>query len=326
MVPRVFLAFAVIGGCFGFHAIAGSLEPVARFTISARVQGLPWWSGNALLVLDRDGTALPLLRLIDAQGSELPWAIQISIPEAVEVFVRGASRAPDGTVVVCGMAIDKDGRRGTYIATFAHDGSMKMLIRTDPYKAYRVAVARDGSFWTAGVEAANAAPPGSTDTARDVLKPYLRSGLIRHFDASGKLLASFLPQSTAKHLLDLVHPANYLAAGGERAGWYSAEDRRYVEINAAGEVTDITTRLPGPSAAVTGIAIINNGDVFAAVNYDDAGSRQHVICRLDRINQAWVPVRRENSHVLLYGAEGDVLVTETLGQDSPRVTMLRVGE
>jgi hypothetical protein len=326
MSARAFLRSAALAAFLDVAVTAASLNPVAGFTTSVQSQALPSWSGNALLNLEGNGTALPVLRLIDAQGSQLPSAVQVTVPEGVEVFVRGASRGPDGTVVVCGMAIDRDGRRGRYLATFDTGGSMKMLVRTDPYKPYRVAAAPDGSIWTAGVEAADQAPAGSKDPAADVLKPYLTSGLIRHFDASGKLLASFVPQNTVRHLFDLTHPRNYLVTGGGRVAWYSAEDGRYVEIDSDGRVADFATQLPDPGAEVTGIAVANNGDAFAAVNYSNAGSRQHEICRLDRSSHTWVPVRREASYVLLYGAEGDVLVTATLGEDLQRITFLRVGQ
>jgi hypothetical protein len=252
--------------------------------------------------------------------------VQVTIPEAVEVFIRGAARSADGTVVVCGMAIDRDGRRSHYLATFDTGGSMRMLVRTDLYKPYRVAVAPDGSIWTAGVEASDQAPAASKDPAADVLKPYLASGVIRHFDASGRLLASFVPQNTVRHLFDLTHPRNYLVTGGGRVAWYSAEDRRYVEIDGDGRETDFTTQLPASGAEVTGIAIVDNGTVFAAVNYGSGGSREHVICQLDRSTRSWVPVRREASYVLIYGAEGDVLVTATLVEDLRRITFLRAGQ
>ena len=47
-----------------------------------------------------------------------------------------------------------------------------------------------------------------------------------------------------------------------------------------------------------------------------------MICLLDRASKTWMPVRHESSYILLYGSEGDVLVSEILVEEPVRTIRL----
>jgi hypothetical protein len=308
-------AVSLITRIGGWPALAASLTSVSEAKIDFQTTEkfpVPSWGGGALLILDNKAADAPLIRLFDRQGQLLPSPISVAIPGATTVALYDASRGTNTGVAVCGLAIDKEGRRAPFLAIFSPAGAMTKLIRTESYHPYRIAVASDGTIWTQGVEALDNPPAGSTDPAGDVMKPYLNSGFIRRFDANGKLLGGFIPQASVKHMTDLMGGAGYLVTANNRVAWYGRKDQRYVEIGADGTVQDFpATHLPGSAAEVAGIALTDSGDAFAAVNYGDRREPQrgHVICILDRATRTWVPIRSEGSLVFLYGADGDVLVS-----------------
>lgn len=68
----------------------------------------PQWNGGALLALERQLTASPVIRSFDRQGVHLA-SVTLSIPESTAIFVHGYSKGPDGTIAMCGTAFDREG-------------------------------------------------------------------------------------------------------------------------------------------------------------------------------------------------------------------------
>jgi hypothetical protein len=198
---------------------------------------------------------------------------------------------------------------------------MTQLIRTAPYHPYRVAIADDGSIWTQGIDALQSAPVGSKHPTEDVMEPYSDSGFLRHFDPNGKLLGSFVAQSTVTSMFHLTGAGGYLSTAGNRVGWFFQEEKRYIEIGPDGSVLDLTRiELPGNESKVDGIALTPSGNVFAAVN--SHRSNVHSVCVLDRTTKTWIPVRQEGSFVSVYGSDGDILITGV--SDGPPMRLFNV--
>ena len=272
---------------------------------------MPLWAGGALLVWDANDTGnSPDIRMFDRTGRALPSNVVVEIPGAASIAIYHASRGANGSVAVCGLAIDKDGRRAPFLAIFSSSTALTHLIRTESYHPYRVAVSADGTIWTQGVEALDRPGPGAKDPFADVMKPYPGSGFIRRFDANGTLLGSHVSQGTVKHMTHLMGAGGWLVTANNRAAWYCRAEQRYVEVGDDGAVQDLITQLPGNSPEVEGIALTDSGNAFAAVSYNgsDNHRRIHVICMLDREAKTWVPVSQGDALVSLYGADGDVLV------------------
>jgi hypothetical protein len=282
---------------------AASPTLISEVKLSVDIGGkrVPLWSAGRLLVVDKDETPSPEILVLNRGGS-FELSREVRIPGAQNVRVNGFARGGDGTIVATGFAIDGQGRGGLFLAIISPDGSMR-VIRTNQYQAYHVVVSADGSLWTSGIERLDHGP--ADDKPLGAFKPYLASGLIRHFDSQGNQLASFIPQSTVQDFLAVIGEAAFLASEGNRVGWYSPREQRYVEIDAGGSVLDLKG-IPAISrtARPDGLALAG-GSVFLAARDDSGGNW---IWELDKAAKKWSPVRRENGWAHLYGGEGNALV------------------
>jgi hypothetical protein len=287
---------------------AASLTALAETRLSFDVANrpVPRWSSGRLLVIDNPRTSRPSILVLDRNGIQ-ESAAAIVIPGAERVWVDGFSRGGDGTLVGTGWAADSQGRAALYMAVLPPKQGTPRVIRTEPYHACATVVADDGSIWTAGVEALKDRPAGDPDPNAPY-KPFLASGVIRHFDARGGQLGSFIPQRTIQDLVAVQDSTTYLAAAGNRVAWYCSRERRYVEIGSDGTVLDIgDIQSPTAPEFSAGFALANNGRAFLATR--DGGSGNHWICELDKQAKKWVPVWSEKGFVGLYGTDGNTLVT-----------------
>lgn len=64
--------------------------------------------------------------------------------------MRDYTRAPDGTIALCGTLTDANGSSSSYVAWLAPTGETTQVIRTSPYIPMRVALAPDGTIWAQG--------------------------------------------------------------------------------------------------------------------------------------------------------------------------------
>lgn len=287
-----------------------SLKPLSDVTLQIDVGGKPvgHWSAGRLLQVDRDGTDSPSILVVSRDGA-LESSNTLTIPGAAGVFVQGYSRGDNGTIVASGVAVDNEGRRGLYLAIVPNSGSgATQVIRTGQYEAYKVAVAADGSIWTAGMERLDRSPEGSANW-KAAFTPYLSSGVVRHFSSQGQQLASFVPQSTIQNFAALADSKNSLVVASGHVAWNCPREQRYVEIAADGTVLDLQGVQPlDTSIATAGFALTDADLAFLATR---DGSGTNWICQLDKSGKKWVPVRQETGFVGLYGADGNALVTTT---------------
>lgn len=276
----------------------------------------PKWSNGALVAVQNDDTVNPLLWVIEG-GRQGPRAIPFTVPGSQSMLIYDWDRGADGTLAVSGNAVDPDGRWATFIAWIDSNGRDSQVVRTSPYRPSKVAVAPDGTIWTAGRE--YAAPTRGTR-----LVPH--AGVIRHFDRSGKLLGEFVRQATIGDHLILSNTSSVLRVSRDRVAWCSVNGR-YVEISLDGNVlTDISTKLPGDESTreMTGFALTDSNEAFLGAAYivsSNGGSPVwlRAVYVLNRSTKTWTPVLQrmatageapdaKDNFVNVYGADGNKLI------------------
>ena len=283
-------------GCMLIGAAQGQ-EPQLTGTLRVtspdpRGRAVPRWNGSGLGFQDHSSVAL----FVDAQGSPTP--IALTIPDATEVHIRDVGHRSGEAFVLIGWAADRDKRIVNFLALVLSGNQPTKIVRTDPYAPMRLGVAQDGSFWTYGSEQTAPGHLSNTD-----------AGMIRHFDASGNPIGSYLPQSSIDKKEDLRPGFTNFAVASNRAGWYEGNARFYFEI-ADGNVhkypaipesaCDVSTNPRG----AYGLALTDNGGVF--VSHWCGKLRQ--VYSLDRASMQWSPVRAPNGDYQVLGSYGNHLV------------------
>ena len=264
------------------------------------------WSKDLFILIDDDWSA-PSLYMFDRSG-HLKFDGMIQITGADHVRVTDFTAAPDDSVWTCGYADSAAGQRSFFLAHITDDGQTVQIIRTDPYGPSYLTVAPDGTLWTVGYGM------GSNGRAD------LTVNSLRHFDSSGKLIASGIPTDSvgiirAKH--------GYLDLYQDRLGWYSPDKgiqknadgspfpEAYVEISA----TDTTVLHSIPAVSrnrgdyAFGFAVTPGGRVFVEM-YHHGGPP--ALYELDRRGNRWVlaeaPRDQKGHPSQLEGNDGESLV------------------
>jgi hypothetical protein len=279
---------------------------------------VPKWSGDVLIAVEGDRSVSPLVYAFGPDGRELS-RIEFTLPGARLVGIDDTAHGSDGTIALCGFAIDATGRFGNYLALISADGKRQKVIRTDPYLAQAVTITRDGTVWTQGVEVT---PVGRNVSATD-------AGVIRHFDSSGKMLGSYLSQSQLS-CAEMTLGLDNFTSSLSRVGWYQGGGHYYFEVTLDGILQQYPV-VPrgGPRESVSGLAITDNDDVYVAMRRT-AGVTE--LFRLQRDKGIWLPVRLrrsvsdepESSNVLL-GAYGEKLVFRTFSPQRLRMFARKSG-
>jgi hypothetical protein len=231
------------------------------------------------------------------------------------MLVEDAARHSDGTVAICGYAADRDGRLGNFLALVSPDGHATRVIRTDPYAPQMVTFAPDGTIWAQGFVPT---PRGGKDPD---------TGIVRHFDGSGKLLGSFLPQSSVPGGTPGAG-YNTVAASSNRIGWHQGPQYGYFEVSFDGKLQQYA---PVPACAAGarastfgGLAVTGSGDVFMS---RDCLSENHKaeLFKLDRTQNTWKPVQLPDGvRPALLGGYGDTLVLH--GGEKSSLLFLRANQ
>lgn len=167
------------------------------------------WSGDRLVVVDYDGTNLPVIRTIDREGRY--EAIALEIPGASNIHVFDYAAGFDGAIAAVGYALSADSQIGHYLVWISPDRKRRTVIRLSPYVAYVVTIARDGTIWTIG---------GVRTDNLDRSKA--QGDVLKRFDSSGKLLASSFPNGRARaNMAPGASMVSYLFASPDRVGWFT---------------------------------------------------------------------------------------------------------
>ena len=231
-----------------------------------------------MVALEDFSSPHPIVRIFDS-GGKLTSVIPVTIPESDWIGVRGAAHGLNGVTAICGYAKDRNAHAAGFIALAlnSNDGTLQRVIRTEPYWPSAVTIAPDGSIWTKGAEFEGFKQTYSkTD-----------NGILRHFDPSGRVIGSFLPQSTLSRG-EMFRGIDQMASNARRVGWYVGRGAKaYFEV-----VKDRLETYP-PLAQdesrheqISGLAITGDGHVFITKS-DGSASRLYV---LNRESRTWDPV------------------------------------
>jgi hypothetical protein len=249
-----------------------------------------WTHGN-LVDVQNDGTAHPLIWLQNRQASH---SIPFTIEGAQVIRVYDWDVAIDGSIALSGSATDVSGRGSQFVAKLSADGSHALITRTLRYRPLRIAIASDGTLWTVGQD----------------FTPNEDLGVLRHFDQSGALMATFIPQSTVPSPVVLSSPHNRLLISNDRVAWYSPTMPRYVEISLDGKLMlDASVQPVGDKEKGYGVVLTDSGNLFLSALHDvpgtGAGPPAHVfgIYMLDRSSGNWITVVEQQQTVVPIGAQ-----------------------
>ncbi len=267
------------------------------------------WSNDWLILIDDDPGA-PSFWEFDRSGNPVFNSL-ILIPSANHTRFDDFAAGPDGTIWAAGHATSGEGQQSSFLARITDNGQSVQIIRTTPYRPCQLSVAPDGTVWTVGFEVKlNADGLRKVDPSRDAL---------RHFDASGRPIASALPVSSISPLR--AH-TGYLVANQDRIGWYAPPAFNgaavYVEFSPVsmqilGSYPPVPAE-PGSRYLVESFTLTPSGQAFAVLTYPVGGQQGYpnVLYKLDRNSKTWVAVavpRDKDGYIpMMQGNDGESLI------------------
>ena len=277
-------------------------------------ESLPIWSWGSMVRVQNNASAAPVVSAFDEHGT-LVASAAVGIPGAYRIVVSGFARAPEGTLVVCGWSADESGRLAGFIAMVGSSSTTR-VIRTNPYFPQKIAVASDGSLWTASEQIIN---------GRESKENY---DVLRHYDLNGTLLGSAIPRLSLSSKMQIAGNGGRMAASLGRVGWYTGplngKGSEYVEVRQDGNLL----RIPGVTLAahehVTGLALTDAG---AFVSTENSEKRNSAISTVDETSRTWLPVTVPGGNgpiSWLYGGDGNRVVAT--GNDSYGVKFFRLAK
>ncbi len=312
--------FALVGLSLLNDVRAATLAPVPGGFQFESISGrpLPVWSGGALLSTDSFSSPAPVISVFNEQGM-LARTVIVSIPDANVTAVRCVARGSDGTVIGGGWTSASDGRTAS-ILVIAAPNRATTVIRTDPFAANQLAVAPDGTIWAQGFIGRN---------PDKIVDPDPAHGVIRHFDSSGKMIGSFIPEATLNNRLREMK--GHLSVTSNKVGWVSwvegadmATAGTYVEILPDQSVHEYPLPVMG---TIRGFAITTTGLPVAGVTtaWGRPGSpEQSGLMAFDRLRGAWVALDNQSlAGKSFLGGTGETLAiwdlkTKLIGLFTPR--------
>lgn len=302
-ISRFVLILCISASC-GLAADAGYvLTSSTPSTWKSVVTGGSWkWSHGAFILVDMVAPLTKTFTVVNRDGSiSSTW--NFSIPDTARLWVLGYDRDPAGDLIAAGRAYSSDGKLAPFIAIKPANGEQIQIIRTYPYWPALLAVAPDGTIWTAGAE--------MTYERKSTGDVNPNGDTIRHFDRTGKLLGSGVPGLT-------VRPGwrshdGYLVATSDRVGWYSPMKGpgTYIELRASHPSEyKVYKGLAGQNGEADGFALTDSGKVFVT-HYADEKQTTYL---LDRASSEWSEVSLPNAdpRLRLEGSEKETLVFENV--------------
>jgi len=224
---------------------------------------VPFWNGAAMIKLDGDA-----INSWAEDGRQLLVAT-VQIPESSALKVFDATAKIDGSLVACGAAKDRDGRKGGFLYFIRPDRTEPRIVRTAPYVPAKVAIASDNSIWTAGYDA-------NLYAVRDK-----KTTIIRHFDASGRLLEGFVRQASFQDR-GIELPGSGLGAfalsSSGVAAWIGPHAQVYVEVT-GGQVHEYAGVPLGDNESVQGLVVLGSGAAIVSVLNNRLGLRLYILNR-----------------------------------------------
>jgi hypothetical protein len=278
---------------------------------------VPKWSNGAIVAVQNDDTPYPLIWVVDQNGTR---TIPFHVSNAAAMHIYDWDLGADGTIGLSGFAADTEGRLSGFIATLSPGGWESNVIRTESYRPGKVAIAHDGTIWTAGQELV------LLNNGKRSSSMLPNAAVIRHYTKSGKVIGEHIPQSTVGDSLLLSNQHNALRASRDRIAWYSS-DGRLVEIQRDGRMLlDEYVRPPIGDAPyqITGFGLTDAGEVYLSITHALAtkGAAESVevtgVYSLARSTKTWVELDSRSGSARgrttsdgsrqIHGVEGNQLV------------------
>lgn len=257
------------------------------------------WSGGAIVFVENSRSAAPVVVAFDRNGQKAA-EFTLAIPGASLIKVHSGqfTRGSDGSFAIAGHAYTTDSRGTSFVAWVSADGTHQTVIRMTPYLVYSIAMASDGTIWTAG----------------GIETPSQSSyDLVRRFDRDGKLLGSMIP-SGSLNVTDIkrfVDPASnsFLAASATNVAWYSEAAQVYILFGPDGsEISRIATSSPAAKMTLHGLALCDNGKAYIGAQLHsfvpDGNGAGAIPIMTDGSAPPFIPL----GHATLYGCDGSSLV------------------
>ncbi len=274
---------------------------------------VPHWERGFLVSKNKEITYPEewAVRLYDGSGTKVR-EISIWFPDSLRVFAGSAALAPDGRVVISGVAEKLDGTRAYYLALTDGAGKVTNVIQTNPYLATKTCVAPDGSVWTVG---------GSGNELKDDLT-------LRHFDFQKGELGAYLPRSSFNSRFspfatrgDGAHIS--INCASDRVVIYTEVANEYIEVDYGTQSVHRwgidRSGYDLPLMGGNGIAVTSSGDVYAVLGRNPMSPGLRGLFHLQRNPAAesvfWLPVEGQTGNTWdlgmindVLGADGDALV------------------
>jgi hypothetical protein len=281
------------------------------------------WSNDVFIFADDDKGA-PSLYMFDRAGQQV-FSAMVQIPLVDETRLADFAAAPDGSLWACGWSYSRSGQRADFLAHLTDHGAGMEVIRTTPYQPYELSVAPDGTVWTIGYErhpSSSIGEVGKVDFTRDML---------RHFDSSGKPLASAIPLSSAENVVGTQ--MGFLSANQERVAWFSprGDGNSYVEFSPA---TGTLSAYPTPPTTGTrdfalAFVLTPRGRAFVVMRHPTVDGPNRTLYEFNRSAKEWMeihpPVTYNGKLVDLVGNDGESLVFRG-PPDKSRLTVLALAQ
>jgi hypothetical protein len=300
-IRRAISTISLIFMCQSAEAASLSVSHEAKISYDFGNIRTPGWSWGALVNFVSNRSAAPLLLSFDEKGTQIQ-AFPFTVPDSEMVDLDDISRGPDGALAICGAAYDHAGRGSGFIATISPSGDQTTIVRLYPYRATRLAVASDGTIWTAGIEVVNGKETGPG------VNP--ANGVIRHFDRTGKLLGSFIPRSSLP--APFMAEYGFLRAAKGRIGWYTGPivgpGSEYYEILSDGTVRKYPSVALKQFEFVTGLALTDDGSSY--ITTSDTPNHTWRVLSVSSSDKPWTvqALPAQMSWPVVYGGEGSQLM------------------
>lgn len=278
--------------------------------------GLVSWREDSIATCEKNGTAVPVIHLLEADGRDTPTALLV--PDANSVRVFHVTHMRNGSIAAVGVAQDSQDHRAGFLWVFTQPGQSARVIRMDGFFwPQLVAFAADGSLWVKGWQ------------SKDIVGRQIDEDapVIRHFDASGTFQRGFLSFRTLSSMprFRFTDSYGFLVTSTAGVAWYQGfSGVPYYEILPNGTTIEYPPVVMVAKERVIGVSVTDSGQVFASTwNYGQARSSHtyHLYC-LNRTDRRWDPVLIPSQYgdvKYLIGGEGNQLVFTTTNAGLNRV-------
>lgn len=268
---------------------------------------VPKWDHGVLLTHETGDTGSSVYAF-DRSG-QLKFRTPIQPPQAVRIIVDDIAAAPDGTFAVAAGTFGPKGEMASVLAFLNTAGEVTRYVRLEPSTGvFNLCFAPDGTLWAL------------VRVFDQSFKELAQYNMLRHFDASGRLVGSALPRSTfAANSGRFPAEAGHLFASRDRIAVFAPEMGTWTELSLSGEITGHwKLPLPFQSSVRTlnrfaGAVLTPENDIYIALQDSTVnGKSTSAMYRFDRTTATFgprVPPPGAPYWQHLYGADEKTLVT-----------------